>query len=346
MTVNSTLEYQPKPFISIIVATRNEEKFISRLLDSIVNQTYPLDRFEVIIVDGLSVDKTLQMVDSYRNRLSLRVFQNPKIKSTFAFNKGIDEAKGDLFMVVNAHSFLCPNFLEEDVSTYLEMRKKEPKLAAVGGIYINENDNSLGQTIGLLYYSSFSGASSCRYRKEPHYSDSVIFGVFDKKIVVENGKFDEDFLSAGNDNELAKRLRRRGYKLFTNPNIIAHYYTRSSLPKFLKQTYNYGIAQGMIVRKGSNVPSTNTASLWFIPLSFMAYEILAAVIITLSGLTSYFILIPFALYWIANLTVCLNLFAKTKNKLCLALPPFYFLFHNTLGLSSFLGLTLKKKAYL
>lgn len=336
-----------KPFVSVIVATRNEENFIRRLLDSLANQSYPLDRFEIIIVDGLSNDTTLQIVETFKNRLNVRVFSNPKIRSTFAFNTGIDEAKGNLFMIVNAHSFLRADFMEEDVNTFIQIRKFEPKLAGVGGIYINESDNTLGRAIGLLYSTPFSGASSCRYKKEPHFSDSVIFGVFDKKIVIDNGKFDEDFFSAGNDNELAKRLRRKGYKLFTNPNIVAHYYARNSLRKFLKQTYNYGVAQGIIVRKGNYTPKLrSTASLWFVPMSLVLYEIFVLALFLFSGVSFLLAFVPLVAYWIVNGFASLSLFNKTKNTLCLILPPLFFLFHNTLGLSSLLGLIFKKKVFI
>ena len=83
------------PFISVIIATRNEEHYIGELLNSLVNQTYPKNRFEVIVIDGLSTDATLEVVEDYRDTLDLRVLPNNRIRSTFAFNMGIDEAKGE-----------------------------------------------------------------------------------------------------------------------------------------------------------------------------------------------------------------------------------------------------------
>ena len=340
-------EEQERPFLSVIIATRNEEKHIGKLLDSLVNQTYPKDCFEVLLVDGLSKDGTLKIVDMYKDRLSLRVFTNPRLKSTFAFNKGIDEAKGELFMVVNAHSTLREDFIEEDVNTFLRIRKKEPRLAGVGGIYINENNSAFGKLVGLLYYSSLSGARSCRYNMKPHFSDSVIFGVFDKKIVVENGKFDEDFIGAGNDDELTVRLYNRGYRFFTNPKIVAHYVTRSSFRKFIKQTYNYGVAKGIIVRKGNHkFEFLNTASLWFAPASLFIYEMLLLFLFAFSGFSVILAFIPFVLYWLLTVSVSINLLVKTKTPLCLFLAPMYFVFHNVLGLSSLLGLIFRKKAFL
>ncbi|MGB9622799.1 MAG: glycosyltransferase, partial [Candidatus Bathyarchaeia archaeon] len=143
------------PFVSIIIATRNEEKHIAQLLDSLVAQTYPKDKFEVLIFDGMSEDATLQIVEKYRNLLNLRIFKNPRIKQVFAFNRGIDEAKGNLFMIVSAHSVLKKDFIEKDVCTFLQIRAIEPKLAGVGGILINVHKNVFGKIIGLMYYSPF-----------------------------------------------------------------------------------------------------------------------------------------------------------------------------------------------
>ncbi len=346
-TILTEREESERPFLSIIVATRNEEKYIGKLLDSLVDQTYPKDRFEVIIVDGMSQDATLEIVKTYKHRLNLRILWNPRVRSTFGFNKGVDEARGDLFMIANAHSYLCEDFIEEDINTFIRVRRTEPRLAGVGGVYINEHKNTFGKLVGLLYYSSFSGASSCRYKSEPHFSNSVIFGAFDKKIVVSNGKFDEDFIGKGNDDELAKRLHKRKFKLFTNPRIVAHYFTRGSFAGFLKQTFNCGVAKGIIVRKGNYKPELlNPASFWFVPASFLLYEVFVLSLFALSGFSFALVFFPILLYWAVNFLVSFHLMTKTKSILCLVLPPMYFLFHNVLGLSSLLGLLFKKKAFI
>jgi dolichyl N-acetyl-alpha-D-glucosaminyl phosphate 3-beta-D-2,3-diacetamido-2,3-dideoxy-beta-D-glucuronosyltransferase len=340
-------EIQTRPFLSIIIATKNEERYIGKLLDSIFDQTYPKTNFEVLIVDGMSKDATLKVVDNYRALLNLRVLINPRIRSTFAFNLGLNEAKGELFMIVGAHSYLQDDFIEKAVNTFLGVRKNEPKLVGVGGIILNESDSVFGKIVGLLYSSLFSGARSCRYNLKPHFSDSVIFGLFDKKIVVENGKFDEDFISAGNDDELTIRLHKKGFKFFTNPEIIAHYEARDSLKKFLLQTYNYGVAKGIIVRKGNYKPEfTNSASLWFVPACFFLYEISLLFLFIFSGFSLLWIFSPFVFYWLINIVVFFQLLVRTKTPLCLALPPMYFIFHNVLGLSSLLGLILKKKVFM
>jgi glycosyltransferase involved in cell wall biosynthesis len=339
-------ETSERPFVSVIVAARNEEKHIGRLLDSLVNQTYPKDRFEVLVFDGMSQDSTLQIVKKYMGMLNLRVFENPKVKHVFAFNKGIEEAKGNLFMIVNAHSVLKEDFIEKDVTTFLKIRSIEHKLAGVGGICINIHENAFAKVIGLMYYSPFSGARSCRYSRKPHFSDSVIFGVFDKQVVLSNGKFDEDFI-VGQDDELPLRLRAKGFKFYTNPEIVAYYYTRSSFKGFVKQTFNYGVAKGLLVRKGyRHVEWFNPASFWFIPPSFFIYEIFLLILFLCLGFRYALAFAPLLLYGVISLLVSFHLLIRTKSILCIFLPLMYFVLHNILGIGSLMGLIRGKSSFL
>jgi len=336
------LEY---PFVSVIVAARNEEKHIGELLDSLVNQTYPKDKFEVLVFDSMSQDSTLQIVEKYKGYLNLKIFKNPKIRQVFAFNEGIDRARGDLFMIVSAHSFLKEDFIENGVRTFLQIKKTEPKIAGVGGVLINVYENTFGKVVGLMYYSPFSGSRSCWHRRKPHFSDSVKFGPFDKGIVVSNGKFDEDFI-VGEDDELFSRLRLRGFKFYTNPDMIAYYYPRSSLRGFIKQIFNYGVAKGLLVRKGyRRIEWFYPASFWFIPPLFFLYE-LFLILFLLFNFISTLILAPMLLYFIVDLLASSHLLIKERSPLCLLLPVMYFMLHTILGVGVLAGLILGKKAFI
>ncbi len=122
-----------EPFISIIIATRNEENYIGLCLESLAKQTYPKDKFEVIILDGISNDKTLSIVEKFSERINLQVVANRKIKHVFAFNSGIEIAKGDYFIILSGHFFVNDNFLKKNVEVFAEMRENQHNLAAVGG---------------------------------------------------------------------------------------------------------------------------------------------------------------------------------------------------------------------
>jgi len=59
------------PFVSVVVGIRNEEKFIEECIESLLNLDYPRDSYEIIIVDGMSTDKTRDIVQKYPVKLLL-----------------------------------------------------------------------------------------------------------------------------------------------------------------------------------------------------------------------------------------------------------------------------------
>ena len=56
------------PLVSVIIPCRNEEKFIGKCLDSIISQDYPLARIEILPVDGMSTDGTINILEHYSSR--------------------------------------------------------------------------------------------------------------------------------------------------------------------------------------------------------------------------------------------------------------------------------------
>lgn len=68
-----------KQSIAVIVPCRNEELYIARCLDSILENDYPNELLEVIIVDGMSTDKTREIIAGYKNRFkSIKTIDNIK----------------------------------------------------------------------------------------------------------------------------------------------------------------------------------------------------------------------------------------------------------------------------
>ena len=63
-----------KPFISALIVTRNEAFFTQKAVLSLINQTYPQNRYEIIIVDGESSDNTLKIVSELIQKYKSRTF--------------------------------------------------------------------------------------------------------------------------------------------------------------------------------------------------------------------------------------------------------------------------------
>jgi len=92
MLNNSTL-------VSIVIPCRNEEKFIGKCLTSVIENDYPKEKLEIIVVDGVSKDRTREIVKEFvRKYAFIRLLDNIKKFQVATLNIGIREAKGEIIM--------------------------------------------------------------------------------------------------------------------------------------------------------------------------------------------------------------------------------------------------------
>jgi len=99
--------------LSIICPTLNEEKYIAQTLDSFMNQQYHSFELEILICDGMSKDDTRNIVAEYANKFPcIRLIDNEKRKTPFAFNAGLQAASGEYVAILGAHTKYEPNYLQ------------------------------------------------------------------------------------------------------------------------------------------------------------------------------------------------------------------------------------------
>ena len=116
-----------KPFFSIIVVCKNSAKTIERTFKSLRNQTFR--NFELIVLDGLSTDKTLSIIK--KNRDIINIFQSEKDKNIWdAINKGIKISSGKIIGVLNSDDVLYPRGLDI-VYKYFQLKRLDYLMASV-----------------------------------------------------------------------------------------------------------------------------------------------------------------------------------------------------------------------
>lgn len=99
-----------KPYFSIIIPTLNEEKFLPRLLASLKKQKEK--DFEIIVVDGKSIDKTKDIVNQFQKYLPINLFQVNKKNVSFQRNFGAKKARGDYLIFLDADCEVFPTFIK------------------------------------------------------------------------------------------------------------------------------------------------------------------------------------------------------------------------------------------
>lgn len=104
--------------ISIVTPCFNSEKTIRRTVESVLNQTY--DNYEYIIIDGKSTDKTLEIINEYKDKFNgkLKVISEKDNGIYDAMNKGIKNSTGDMIGIVNSDDYYENNTLEKVVDSY------------------------------------------------------------------------------------------------------------------------------------------------------------------------------------------------------------------------------------
>ena len=91
--------------LSVICPIYNEENYIGKCIESILAQDYPKDDLEVLFVDGMSTDRTREIVEEYSTSYPyIRLIDNPKRIVPPAMNIGIRASKGSIIIRLDAHA--------------------------------------------------------------------------------------------------------------------------------------------------------------------------------------------------------------------------------------------------
>ncbi|MBL7075410.1 glycosyltransferase [candidate division KSB1 bacterium] len=147
------------PFISVVIAARNEEDNIATTLKSLTRQDYPRDRMEWIVVDDRSTDQTAAIVEGFQPTMPwlklLRVTQCPPQVSPkkHALEHGIQNAKGEIIVATDANCQFDPGWLSHLLAYF------QSDVGAVTGLtefYWEGNRVPLWQKIQALDFLSYS----------------------------------------------------------------------------------------------------------------------------------------------------------------------------------------------
>eukprot|EP01136_Pigoraptor_vietnamica_P019074 Opistho-1_new@66194 len=108
--------------VSIITVCYNSAKTIEKTIQSVISQTHP--DIEYIIIDGLSSDQTLQIIEQYREGISILVSEKDKGMYN-AMNKGITLATGDIVGILNSDDFFSSDTSVADIVSAFEENNSE-----------------------------------------------------------------------------------------------------------------------------------------------------------------------------------------------------------------------------
>lgn len=221
--------------VSVIVPMRNEERHITECVSSLLDQTYPPEEYEILIVDGNSSDRSSQLILEMSNsKRPIRMLSNPAAIVPVSLNLGIRKARGDIIIRADAHTVYPRNYVQDCVR-YLRQTGADN----VGGPVITTPANSTFSarvTAAVLSNRFGVGNSHFRTGADEGYVDTVPFGTFRKQLFDQVGFFNEA-LERNQDNEMNARIRRAGGKIFQTPTLTTRYFAPETFLKLLVKTY-------------------------------------------------------------------------------------------------------------
>ena len=174
------------PNVSVVIPIRNEEKYISRCLASILSQDYPMDKLEILAVDGMSEDGTREILNEYaKKHNNIRVIDNPNRIVPKALNIGIKNAKGEIIARIDSHSTYASDYIAKCVA-YLNKTDADN----IGGVVEHMGNGFVGHAIALSQECIFGlGGAKFRTAKKEQYVDTVFPGVWRRKTFEKYGYF-------------------------------------------------------------------------------------------------------------------------------------------------------------
>lgn len=223
------------PEISFVILTYNSEAFIDKLINSLflfLEEDIQEDRAEVIVVDNNSEDNTVPLVKKIKN---ITLLEN---KTNLGFSKGINRgvsvAKSNYVVIINPDTELK----EGNFYKVLEQFKNDEKLAVIGGKIIGKNDKyekSAGKFLKtfeiMLMSLGLDEVFEVRFSPDKLQEVDFVSGAFmiiKKSIFDELSGFDENLFMYVEDMEFCYRVKKAGYKVIFDPNIIIFHNSHGS----------------------------------------------------------------------------------------------------------------------
>ena len=225
------------PFVSVVIPTYNRKEMLKKCLDSLFNQTYPRDKYEIIVVNDGSTDGTEEVLKYYADNAQkvLKWFSQENKGVSAATNLGIQNSKGEIICFTGDDCIAERDWIKNLVGSFSDSR-----ISSIGGeVKAHGPDNIIEK------YSEKKGILN-----QKKFRNSIITGsaAYRKDVLDEIGGFDTDLRNCV-DIDISMQVRLSGYELGYNPKAIVYHHHISTLKGLIKQQFYYGKGNARLNKK-------------------------------------------------------------------------------------------------
>jgi glycosyltransferase involved in cell wall biosynthesis len=226
-----------KPLVTIAIPCLDEERYIGACLEDVFAQDYPAERLEVLVGDGMSTDRTREILSAIDARRPgrIRVIDNPRRLQAAAMNAMIAAARGEIVIRMDVHARYATDYVSQCVAVLGETGADN-----VGGAQRAIAESWFQRALTAALDSPLGvGGAAYRDAEREGFVDTVFLGAFRRSVVERVGGYDDHAIT-NEDAELNQRILASGGKIFLSRKIVVHYFPRDSFSALARQYYKYG----------------------------------------------------------------------------------------------------------
>ncbi|UCH70890.1 MAG: glycosyltransferase [Candidatus Bathyarchaeota archaeon] len=229
---NSSLDLTNRtPLVTVVVPAYNEEKAIGETVGALLELSYV--NKEIIVVDDGSTDETFEVAKRYARSDVARVVTKPNGGKWDALNTGIEAAKGEFIICIDADTLLLPDAIQHLIKHF-----SDPEIGAVAGNVKVGNRRGLLTKLQALEY--IVGINLHR-RSEAYLQNVTVvpgpIGAFRASVLKEIGLFEGDTFAE--DADITLKILKAGYKTVFEARAIGHTEAPTSMTSLAKQRYRW-----------------------------------------------------------------------------------------------------------
>ena len=223
--------------ISVIVPAYNVEDTLGNCLAALQAQSVNSDRYEIIVVDDGSSDKTAEVALRY----GVRPIGQPNGGPAAARNRGAQAALGDLLLFTDADCEPTSDWIAQMASAFCT-----PEVVGAKGVYQTRQKALVARFVQLEYEDRYAGM----VRQECIDFVDTYSAAYRREVFLANGGFDTFFPTASvEDQEFSFRLARKGYRLVFIPQAVVYHRHDITLREYGRRKFSIGYWKAFLLQE-------------------------------------------------------------------------------------------------